>query len=161
MNDLVAGEKGGVFPNSFPSLLPGPPALGNEKWNTFSRLGRCPGRALDARPRSLFTSSGRDDGVRVPPATAWEEVKERRWARTRDLCLASLCPGQHQFILVISKMSHDSGDVRRSSSSGRPGLRLIQRITALDFQPGPVTSTPFGTLVTEEFDFRRMQLHSN
>ena len=44
----------------------------------------------------------------------------------------------------------DSGAVRRSSSSGRPGLRLIQRITALDFQPGPMTSTPLCSLVTEE-----------
>ena len=37
-NDLVAGEKGGVFPNSFPSLLPRLPALGNEKWNTSPSL---------------------------------------------------------------------------------------------------------------------------
>ena len=44
---------------------------------TFSRLGRGPGHALDARPRSLFTSSGRDGDVRVPPDTAWEEVERK------------------------------------------------------------------------------------
>ena len=32
----------------------------------------------------------------------------------------------------------------------RPDCDLYKKITALDFQPGPLTSTPLGTLVTEE-----------
>ena len=35
---------------------------------------------------------------------------------------------------------------RRSAT----GLRLVLEITVLDFEPGPLTSTPLGTLVTEE-----------
>ena len=53
---------------------------------TFTRLGRGPGHALDARPRSLFTSSGRDGDVRVPPDTAWEEVEEKVGSNRKGFC---------------------------------------------------------------------------
>ncbi len=152
-----------MFPNSFPSLLPGLPALGTRSGTPPLLSSRAkPGGSPSIRDLDLFSPlAGETTMYESLPRQRGKKFKERRWARTRDLCLASLCPGQHRFILVISKMSQDSGDARRSSSSCRPGLRLMQRITALDFQPGPVTSTPLGTLVTEEFDFRRMQLHSN
>ena len=79
---------------------------------TFSRLGRGPGHALDARPRSLFTSSGRDGDVRVPPDTAWEEV-ERKVGPDEGLMSRLTCPGQHQFHIS------DLGDTLRVSRRAR------------------------------------------
>ena len=127
---------------------------------TFSRLGRGPGHALDARPRSLFTSSGRDGDVRVPPDTAWEEV-ERKVGPDEGLMSRLSCPGQHHFILVISENCASLGAPDAHSRRGAPGQRLSLEITVLDSWPGPLTSTTPGTFVTEWMTLDLVNCHRN
>ena len=58
VDDLVAGVKGGGVPQLVPLASKQAPGSWEREVEhlTFSRLGRGPGHALDARPRSLFTS---------------------------------------------------------------------------------------------------------
>ena len=106
-------RRGGCSPTRSLSLLQAPGSGEREVEHlTFSRLGRGPGHALDTRPRSLLTSSGRDGDVRVPPDTAWEEV-ERKVGPDEGLMSRLTCPGQHQFYIS------DLGDTLRVSRRAR------------------------------------------
>ena len=129
MNDLVAGEKGGVFPNSFPSLLPGLPALG-------TRSGTPP--LLSSRAKPGGAPSTRDPDLFSPLAgetTVSESLPQQRGKKYRK------------------KVDPDEGLMSRLSMSGSTPVHIsdLEGVARLWGRPTliVVVSTRFATCATD------------
>ena len=118
VNDMVAGLEGGGVPQLVPLASCKLPALGNEKWNTSPSLVSGEARGTPStRDLDLFSPlSGRDDDVRVPPDTAWEEVERKVGPDEGLMSRLSVSGSTPVYINDLLKL-RVSGRARRSWSS--------------------------------------------